>query len=49
MSCEDCEKFQETGNAYYWRLGTANIGITACKKHAKQVLEILNKSTKVKK
>jgi hypothetical protein len=33
MSCEECDKFQESGNIYYLRMGIANIGIIACEKH----------------
>jgi hypothetical protein len=47
MSCEDCDQAQERelffGGAYFYRWGRANIKIVACKAHAKEVMDALNK------
>ena len=41
MGCEDCDKFEAEGKVYYYRWGTANIGIIACEKHFKEIREKL--------
>lgn len=41
MSCKDCDKMDEENKVYYFRFGTANIGIIACEEHFKQVREKL--------
>jgi len=43
MSCDDCETADQLGHVYWYRWGTANIGIIACKKHAREVIDYLNK------
>ena len=42
MSCYDCEKFQNEFRSYPYRWGTAVIELSACEKHAKQIIEVLN-------
>jgi hypothetical protein len=44
MGCQDCDKFQQEGKVFYYRFGTANIGIIACERHFREVRELLNKS-----
>jgi len=43
MSCEQCNKVQESGITSYYRWGTADIEITACKKHLQEIYDVLNK------
>jgi len=43
MSCEECEKFQESGMTSYYRWKNANIEVKGCRKHLKEVFEALNK------
>lgn len=43
MGCEECEKQDGSQGVAYYRWGTANIGILACPKHAKEVIYFLNK------
>ena len=42
MSCEECDKFSEKGAIFWYRWNIANIGIVACPKHAKEIIEALN-------
>jgi len=44
MSCKDCDEYNEgqKGVAYF-RWGTANIGLMACPKHLKEVMDVLRK------
>jgi hypothetical protein len=44
MGCESCEKTEALGMVAYYRWGKANIGIIACPKHAKEIIEALNKA-----
>ena len=46
MSCKDCEKSQETGLVAYYRWKTANIGVTGCEKHIREVFDVLNREQK---
>ena len=48
MSCKECEKAEEEGRVYWYRWGIATIGIIACPKHAKEVIDYLNKRCDVK-
>lgn len=41
MGCDDCDKMDNEGKVYYFRFGTANIGIIACEKHFKEVRQKL--------
>jgi hypothetical protein len=42
MSCEDCEKAQETKeNAYYFRIDKANILVYGCQKHVAILQKII--------
>lgn len=47
MSCQDCEKFQETTMTSYYRWKNANIEVRACEKHLKEIFEVLNKTQTV--
>ena len=42
VTCMDCEKIQAKGEVAYYRLGTANIGILACDRHAAAVMGALD-------
>jgi len=42
MSCENCKKTQEKGIFYYYRWKNANIAISGCKKHVKEVIDYIN-------
>jgi len=43
MGCKECEKEAEKMKRIYWyRWKTATIGIIACPKHAKEVIDFLN-------
>ena len=44
MSCNDCDQFHSEGKVFWYRFGTANIGIIACERHFREVRELLNKS-----
>lgn len=41
MGCNECEKADNEGKVYYFRLGRANIGIIACEEHFKIAREKL--------
>jgi hypothetical protein len=41
MTCDDCERWQASGWVFYYRHGTANVGIVACEKHATEVINVL--------
>jgi hypothetical protein len=41
MGCKKCDEFEKTGNAYYFRVGKANISIICCEEHFKEVREKL--------
>ena len=45
MGCVDCEKFASSGSVYWYRWDNANIGILACERHAKEVIDHLRKRT----
>ena len=45
MSCDNCEKSQATGMVAYFRWGKANIGLTGCDEHLKEIIEVLRKAT----
>jgi len=49
MSCEECEKQDGSQGIAYYRWGIANIGILACPKHAKEVIDFLNTKRREKK
>ena len=44
MTCEDCEKAEESGMIAYYRWGKANIGLIGCRTHLKEVMEALSKT-----
>ena len=46
MSCENCDKFQDTKLTSYYRWKNANIEIRGCEKHLKEIFDILNESQK---
>ena len=46
MSCENCDKFQDTELTSYYRWKNANIEIRGCEKHLKEIFDILNESQK---
>ena len=48
MSCEDCNRHPEEGGVAYYRWGKATIGIIACEKHAKEIINALNKAQGIK-
>lgn len=48
MSCNDCEKFQESTMTSYYRWKNANIEVRACRKHLKEVFEALNDAQEVR-
>ena len=41
MSCKNCE---ENSHEYPFRWGVATISVTACEKHAKEVLDALREA-----
>ena len=49
MSCEKCDKSQDAGMIAYFRWGKANIGITGCNEHVKEVMDVLRVAVKEKK
>lgn len=49
MSCEDCDKAQESKeHEYYFRIGTANVLCYGCKKHITELQTIIRKDNIVK-
>lgn len=46
MSCEECEKIQNSNLTSFYRWKTANIEIRGCDKHLKEIFEVLNKFQK---
>lgn len=46
MSCDECEKMQESNLTSYYRWKTANIEIRGCKTHLKEIFNELNKIQK---
>ena len=44
MSCQDCDKLQDSNMTSYFRWKNANIEIRGCKKHLKEVFEALRKA-----
>lgn len=49
MSCEECDKYNDGGKGIaYYRWGKANIGLTGCPKHLKEVINALNELQKKK-
>lgn len=47
MSCEDCQKEQETREKqYYFRIGNANILVFGCEKHITILQQIIRDAQK---
>ena len=46
MSCDKCEEMQDSGAVAYYRWGKANIGMTGCDEHLKEIFEVLGKAQK---
>ena len=46
MSCNNCEKAQddERGLVAYYRWKNANIAVTGCDEHLREVFDVLNKA-----
>jgi hypothetical protein len=44
MSCKACDEFQDSDQTSYFRWGTANIEVRACKKHLGEVYAALRKA-----
>jgi hypothetical protein len=42
MSCKDCEQQQDAGKATFYRWGTANILLSGCNKHLRELFDALN-------
>lgn len=42
MSCEDCEKRQNENKTAYYRWKTANIAMSGCDKHLREIFDALN-------
>ena len=42
MSCQDCKEAQNQGMVAPYRFGIANIDVLGCRKHVKEVFDILN-------
>ena len=49
MSCEDCEKAWNDGTIYPYRWKNVTIGVIACKKHVKEIFDMLNLLSKIPK
>ena len=47
MGCEDCEKVWDSGIVVPHRWKNATVGIIACRKHAKEIIDFLNKRIEV--
>jgi hypothetical protein len=47
MSCRDCKEAQERGIFYYYRWKNANIAISGCKKHVKEIIDCLNENKEI--
>jgi hypothetical protein len=43
MACEECIKFQNSGNTSYYRWKNSSVEIKACDKHLKEIFDALNK------
>lgn len=41
MSCEDCTKKQEEGKYTFVRIGNANVLVSGCDKHLRELMEKL--------
>jgi len=46
MSCDECEKFQESEQTSFYRWKNANIEMRGCKKHLIEIFEALNQKQK---
>ena len=46
MTCNDCET---TPRTTYFRWGTTNLGLCACDKHLKEVMDVLRTAQKRRK
>jgi hypothetical protein len=44
MSCEDCEKFKQSGDKYNYRWKNANVELRACSTHASEIMKALDKA-----
>ena len=42
MTCEECEKAQDKGHAYFYRWKNSNILLSGCKKHIGEIMKELN-------
>lgn len=41
MACKDCEEAQEVWTAYFYRWDNANVLLSACEKHTKEIFDAL--------
>lgn len=46
MSCENCDKYQDTGQGYYIRIGNGNVYVQACEKHFRELKGMVRAYTK---
>jgi len=46
MTCKDCDKHYRKGNIWFFRWKISNIGIIACEKHAKEIMDVLREAQK---
>ena len=46
MGCEECDKAQENGFHTFVRVGKANILVSGCEEHLKEMFSQLNKGYK---
>lgn len=49
MSCKDCEEFQKDKLVAYYRWKTANVAFSGCRKHMKEIFDVLNDYQKLNK
>lgn len=42
MGCKDCDEAQESNSVYYYRWKNANIELSGCKNHIKEIFKKLN-------
>ena len=48
MSCDKCDKAQESGRCTFVRVGCDNILVSGCDKHLKMLFEQLNNGVRLK-
>lgn len=42
MSCEDCEKAQESPHSFFYRIENANVEVKGCRKHVAMMFEMID-------